>query len=595
MLHMAKRPDEKDIDFDGLAERFEKERVRRLRPDGNAQYQELKESPLDLAGDPNADPDFQRAPIAEEIDVLIIGAGFGGLMMAGRLKEKGVDDFRIVDGAADFGGTWYWNRYPGLACDAESYVYMPMLEELGVLPSEKYAKGPEIFAHCQKVAKHYDLYPTTLFQTVVTDAQWQEERKRWIVRTSRNDEIAARFVISCTGFYGSPKLPRIPGMESFEGHSFHTSRWDYAYTGGDSRGDMTGLADKVVGIIGTGATAVQVVPHLANSAKHLYVFQRTPSSVAVRDNKPTDPEWAKSLKPGWSRKRRDNYTNFFSDGAGFTHEALVNDEWVEDRPAGAAEPNIEDTTSANNTIRLMMEIHDRIDSIVTNKAAAEALKPYYHYFCKRPTFSDDYLVAFNRPNVTLVDTHGKGVEAITARGPVVDGVEYPVDCLIYSTGFDFAADYDRESGIDVTGRGGLSLKDYWKDGPRTWFGMMAHNFPNFIFMRIVQTAISFNYVHTTDEKSKHAAYIISKCLERGAETVEPSEEGEAWWVNEIISTAGPRLAFQATCTPSFFNLEGKETPDVVLNGFYGGGPCVYVDKLEAWQADGTMAGLELKS
>lgn len=600
MAAETKNPDGQNSDFDDLAKRFEEERRKRLRADGNEQYQKLKDSALDLDRDPNADPNFQRAPISEEIDVLVIGGGFTGLMTAARLREKGVIDIRIVDRGADFGGTWYWNRYPGLACDAESYVYLPMLEELGVLPSEKYVKGPEIFAHCQKVANYYDLYPATLFQTAVTEARWHSERNRWIVRTSRDDEIAARFVVSGTGFYGSPKLPRIPGMESFEGHCFHTSRWDYAYTGGDPRGNMTGLRDKAVGIIGTGATAVQVVPHLAQSARQLYVFQRTPSSVAARDNKPTDPEWAKTLEPDWARKRRDMYTTFFSDIGRFSHEVLLNDGWAENRRAddGGATPEDgtpEDGRGADNTIRLMTEIHDRIDAIVTNKQAAEGLKPYYHYFCKRPTFSDDYLAAFNRPNVTLVDTHGKGVEAITARGPVVDGVEYPVDCLIYSTGFDFMADYNRESGITVTGRDGLSLGDYWKEGPRTWFGMMAHNFPNFIFMRLPQTAISFNFVHTADEKAKHAAYIISSCLQRGVGAVEPSREAEAWWVDEVVSKAGPGLAFQETCTPAFFNFEGKKTADLAMNGFYGAGPCAYVDQLEAWQKDGTMAGLELTS
>jgi cyclohexanone monooxygenase len=597
-MHMAAEtnyPDGRNIDIDGLVNRFDEERVKRLRSDGTEQYQELKESALDLDRDPNADPNFQRAPISEEIDVLIVGGGFTGLMTAARLREKGVTGIRIVERGADFGGTWYWNRYPGLACDAESYVYLPMLEELGVLPTEKYAKGPEILAHCQKVANYYDLYPATLFQTGVTEARWQPERHRWIVRTSRDDEIAARFVVAGTGFYGSPKLPRIPGMESFEGHCFHTSRWDYAYTGGNPRGNMTGLQDKVVGIIGTGATAIQAVPPLAKSAKHLYVFQRTPSSVAPRDNKPTDGEWAKSLEPDWARKRRDNYTTFFSDLGRFSHEALLNDDWVEGLPTDDSAAGSEGGGDAYNTIRLMKEIHDRIDATVTNKQAAEGLKPYYHYFCKRPTFSDDYYPAFNRPNVTLVDTHGKGVETISAKGPVVDGVEYPLDCLIYSTGFDFMTDYSRESGITVTGRDGLSLDEVWKGGPRTWFGMMTHNFPNMIFMRLPQTAISFNFVHTADEKARHAAYIISECLQRGVSSAEPSREAEAWWVDEVVSKAGPGLAFQQVCTPAFYNFEGNKTVDLALNGFYGAPACSYIDQLEAWQEDGKMAGLELTS
>ena len=323
----ASEQSSEEIDFEALRRRYAAERAARLRPDGSAQYQELAGRFSSFDRDPHADPDFTRQPVVEEVDVLVIGGGFGGLLTSGRLREQGVDNIRVVEKGADFGGTWYWNRYPGAACDVESYIYLPMLEETGYIPGEKYARAPEILAHCRKLAQRYDLYPRALFQTVVTDLQWDEERARWIAATSRDDRIAARFVISACGFIQKPRLPGIPGIENFRGHAFHTSRWDYQYTGGDEQGGLTGLADKRVGIIGTGATAIQVVPHLAQSAEHLYVFQRTPASVDVRANRPTDPDWARSLRPGWQRERMINFTAIMAGS--YWEVDLVDDGWTD--------------------------------------------------------------------------------------------------------------------------------------------------------------------------------------------------------------------------------------------------------------------------
>ena len=199
---------------------------------------------------------------------------------------------RIVEKGGDFGGTWYWNRYPGAQCDTASMVYMPLLEETGHRPTEKYAHAPEILEQCRRIGRQYRLYEKALFQTEVTELRWDDARSRWVVSTSRGDRFTASFVGLGIGPLHVPKLPGIPGIETFKGHAFHTSRWDYDYTGGDPNGaPLTGLADMRVAIIGTGATSVQAVPHLARAAKQLLVVQRTPSSVDVRGNAPIDPEW----------------------------------------------------------------------------------------------------------------------------------------------------------------------------------------------------------------------------------------------------------------------------------------------------------------
>jgi len=402
-----------DLDPDVLREKYRLERDKRLRADGEAQYVELSGPFARYAeADPYADPDFTRAPLTDEVDVVIIGGGFSGMLAAARCKEAGLTDIRLIEAGGDFGGTWYWNRYPGAQCDIESYCYLPLLEELNVLPKDKYSYVTEIFQHSQRIGHEYDLYRIALFQTRVQSLDWDEGLKRWIVSTSRDDRIRARFVVMALGPASRPKLPGIPGIETFEGHSFHTSRWDYGYTGGDTTGNLHKLADKRVAIIGTGATAIQCIPHLGAHAKHLYVFQRTPSSVDFRGNKPTDPEWAASLTPGWQRARRQNFADIVM-GRPFEVD-LVNDAWTDifrtlQGPGAfnAGTPvNAEDAALRAELadFQKMNQIRARVDATVTDKATAEALKPWYRQFCKRPTFNDDYLPTFNRPNVTLVDT-----------------------------------------------------------------------------------------------------------------------------------------------------------------------------------------------
>jgi cyclohexanone monooxygenase len=592
-----------DLDFDpaALKAKYLEERNKRLRADGNEQYVEIKGDYAHYLEDPYVEPGFTRTPLTDEVEVVIVGGGFGGLLAGARLREAGVEDVRIIEQGGDFGGTWYWNRYPGAACDVESYIYLPLLEEIGYIPVEKYSRAPEILAHSRAIGKKFDLYRNACFQTKVTEMRWDEASSRWIVHTNRGDAMKARFVVMANGPLHRPKLPGIPGIDSFKGHSFHTSRWDYEYTGGTSQGGLTKLADKRVGIIGTGATAVQCVPHLGAHAKELYVFQRTPSSIDVRNNRPTDPDWARNLEPGWQQKRMNNFNILVSGG--FQEEDLVNDGWTDiignilflarKRQSEGAPQEDAATLMQLADFKKMEQVRARVDSIVRDKAAADALKPYYNQFCKRPCFHDEYLETFNRPNVTLVDTAGKGVERITERGIVANGKEYEIDCLIYATGFEVGTSYTRRSGYELYGRGGISLSEKWQEGVSTLHGFHSRGFPNCFIVSNSQSGFTANFPHMLNEQSKHIAYIVKTCGERQVRTIEAAQDAENDWVQTIESLAILRQKFFEECTPGYYNNEGKLSPRAARNGPYGAGPIAFVKILEDWRADGGLKGLEL--
>jgi cation diffusion facilitator CzcD-associated flavoprotein CzcO len=529
--------------------------------------------------------------------VAIVGAGFGGLLTGARLRELGVQSVRLIDRAADVGGTWYWNRYPGIACDVESYVYIPLLEELGYVPTEKYAKGAEIFAHCQRIAEHYDLYREACLQTDVHEIRWQESNSRWIIRTNRGDEISAKFVSMANGYQAKPKLPGIPGLDSFRGHTFHTSRWDYDYTGKN----LENLAGSRVGIIGTGATAVQCVPHLAAAAQHLYVFQRTPSSVDVRANQPTDPQWVNTLQPGWQQKRIQNFQVL--TGGGQAEEDLVADAWTSItrklpvmRHDSASSSNPEERTRDIELADFakMEEIRARVDQMVADRATAEALKPWYGYFCKRPCFHDEYLHTFNRDNVTLVDTRGRGVQRITGSGVIVDGVTYELDCLIFATGFEVGTDYCRRTGFELIGRDGVTLTERWRDGVRTFQGLCTNGFPNCFIESIAQAGLTVNFPYLLDVQASHAAWIIARALERGVTEVEASLRAEAAWVDTVVARSAATAERAKTCTPGYYNREGKADAKTRQGSFFFGGPTEYADILQTWRANGDMEGLDIR-
>ena len=590
------------FDPDVLRAKYRTERDKRLRGDGNEQYQEVTGDFSRYVDDPYVDQGFSRKPLQDEVECIVVGGGFGGLLTGARLTEAGLKRVRIIEKGGDFGGTWYWNRYPGAACDVESYVYLPLCEELNFVPKEKYTHAPEILAHSRAIGEKFNLYEYACFQTEVEGMEWDEDNELWTVFTNRGDKMRAQYVCMANGPLNRPKLPGIPGISEYQGHTFHTSRWDYGYTGGGPEGNLTGLRGKRVGIIGTGATAIQCVPHLAKGADELFVFQRTPSSVDVRANRPTDPEWADSLAPGWQQARMDNFMTLVSGG--FADEDLVNDGWTEIirnlgsmvnfKGMGRLSPAEIAEKMELADFQKMEQIRARAEAEVADKGTAESLKPYYRQFCKRPCFNDEYLPSFNLPEVHLIDTDGHGVERFTETGLVANGQEFELDCVIFATGFEVGTDYTRRSGYDLIGRNGQSLKDKWDDGIATLHGMQTAGFPNCFIISQAQSGFTVSFPHAMNEQAKHISYIIQQVSQSNAKVVEVTEEAEQEWVQEIIKMSRLSESFQAECTPGYYNNEGKPNPKSVQNGSYGAGPVKFFKVIEAWREEGALAGLELR-
>src|SRR3954468_21915657 len=543
--------------YEEIKQRFAAERDLRLayRPEGTAQF--ISDLTGELARyevDAYAEDVAERDPIDDEVEILFIGGGFSALLTAARLRQAGFESIRIVEKGGDVGGTWYWNRYPGVACDVIAYDYLPLLDEMGYVPTRHYAEGWEILEHCRAIARRYDLYDLAVFQTTVTSTVWHADEQRWHLTTDRGDTMRAQFVICANGTLSKPKLARIDGMETFGGHSFHTSRWDYEYTGEK----LEHLHDKVVGIIGTGATAVQAIPSLAEAAKELYVFQRTPSSIDIKNDWETDPEWAAKLEPGWQAKRRQRAME----------GAPLSATQIDERGAMSREEKIRRQENAN--IDYMMRIHQRIDEIVEDKATADALKPWYMFMCKRPCFHNEYLPSFNRPNVHLVDTHGKGITSIGPKGPRFEGVEYELDLLIYATGFEV-----QKTGIwnEIVGEGGIELNDKYRDGVRTVVGVHSHGYPNLFVMGGYQASFNFNLTDVLQAQGDHIAACIDHVRATGRSTIDATPEAEEWWVQEVIAHRG-KTSRNAECTPGYYNFEGESNRR--QDGNYNGGFPKYV-------------------
>ena len=553
------------LDKEALRRKYQQERDKRLRPDGNDQYLRLAGRFARYAEDPFTQR-AERAPRTDHRTVVFIGGGIAGLVSCARLKEAGIEDVRIIEKGGDFGGTWYWNRYPGAQCDTASLVYMPLLEETGHVPTEKYAHAPEILEHCQRIGKHYGLYDDALFHTEVKHLQWDESRSRWIIRTNRGDVMTAQFVAMGIGPLHVPKLPGIPGIGDFAGRSFHTSRWDYGYTGGDHAGaPMHKLADQRVAIIGTGATAVQCVPHLARACQDLYVFQRTPSSVDVRGNRPIDPDWFATIAtPGWQQRWLDNFTANWT-GA-MVPEDLVMDGWTAIARRARARITaigLENLSMAAIAVawedadfEKMEEIRARVDAIVTDPHTAGKLKAWYRQMCKRPCFHDEYLQAYNHPSTHLIDTGGRGVERITRTGVVADGREYEVDCIIYASGFEVGTHYTGRAGYDLTGRDGVTLSGYWAEGIRSLHGIHVHGFPNAFIVQGPQGAMMLaNFPHDVGESARTIATVIKHALDHGFAQIEVTKRAENAWIEPLLSGSRPPAS---DCTPGYYNYEGQD-------------------------------------
>ncbi|HEV2362965.1 MAG TPA: NAD(P)/FAD-dependent oxidoreductase [Caulobacteraceae bacterium] len=582
------------IDPEKLKRKYAEERDKRLNSSVGRKYTLAKDYDQKLTQDLWRKRPVNRAPITQEVDVLVVGGGMSGIMTSVRLMQNGVTDIRLLERGADFGGTWYWNQYPGAACDSESYIYMPFLDDTGYVPTEKYAGQPEIQSYLKRLADQFGVTQRALFNTKAETLTWNESRQRWIVKTDAGDEFNARFIALCAGSFLQPKLPAIEGIERFKGRMFLNSRWDYEYTGGSpEKPQLTKLRDKRVAIIGTGCSAVQSVPHLAQWAKELYVFQRTPSMVNYRGNTRTDPEWAKTLKRGWQEERMNNFEDCLFKPLE-TNENLVADAWtdiarslssLDDAKAILGEA-ISDPAELMQVADFltMEENRQRVDQLVTNKAAAEALKAYYNVNCKRPAFHDEYLQAFNRPNVTLVDTGGRGVERVTPEGVVAGGKLYEADCIILATGFEvFSLTYVTGE-YTVRGRGGLSLEEKWNKQFCTLHGMLTHGFPNMALVGHMRdgggsTNSNFPFHH----QATHVALLIKKTIDSGASSFEVTEQGEEGWRRAMIEKMPPIRGFLAECTPGYLNNEGNVTDSALRLTIYGGGSLEYADILKTWR------------
>lgn len=595
-----------DIDIPALREKYRVEREKRYRAEGNKQYIRPKSS---TQSGPFVDPHkpvAPRAALSEEIDVAVLGGGFTGILAAVQLKKAGVTSFRNIEQAGDFGGVWYWNRYPGIQCDNESYCYLPLLEETGFMPTKRFADGTEIQGHCVRIAKQFGLYDGALFHTQVTGLRWDESIQRWHVTTDRGDKIRARFVIMAGGPLNRPKLPGIPGLQDFKGDVFHSARWDYNVTGGSWENPILDkLKDKRVAIVGTGATAIQIVPFLGKYAKEVYVLQRTPPSVDARPNPPTDQTWAKSLQPGWQKARQENFHRGAMEGFRPGDTDQICDFWTEINRNIAAKlaakgwPEITPETfmamREDEDYHVMERFRRRIDEIVKDKATAEALKPWFRFHCKRPLSSDTYYPTFNLPNVHLIDvSNTKGVERLTDKGFVHEGKEVPIDLLICASGFEVTSDLDQRWGIDeISGRNGASLYDYWNDGYKTLHGVVARGFPNQFFTGYIQGGLYATTVEQFNRQGHHIAWIIAEALKRGIKAVEPTQDAQDAWVATMAPSTGFSQYMQSECPPSYLNNESGKFR-YYLGEFYLAGFTAFEALLAEWRNKGDMAGLETK-
>ncbi|KAH7010471.1 hypothetical protein EDB80DRAFT_750804 [Ilyonectria destructans] len=622
-----------------VQEKYQQERVRRLRDDGMAQFTDLFE--LDKFKKFLADPWTQDTPTNgtapptppadQHCEILIVGAGHSGLLFAARLIDAGFspDDILMVDNAGGFGGTWYWNRYPGLMCDVESYIYMPLIEETGYMPKMKYSSGEELRLNAERIATKWKLQDRAMFHCRASRLAWDDARKEWVSTIFQQNKgrdvgpamtVKSRFVMLTSGISVIPQIPVIKGLETFKNDIFHTARWDYNITGGTQTDpSMVKLKGKRVGIIGTGATAIQVVPELVKWADQLYVFQRTPSAVDRRDNRATDEGWwnRETVKPGWQHARQQNFNEFMTHADPKPDVNLVSDGWTSMPSYSAIIGNkktrppekLEDYRQMLHALDLIRQgqIRQRTEDIIQDKDTAEMLKAWYPGWCKRPCFHDEYLQAFNNDNITLVDTNARGVELVTETGVVVGGQEYPLDVLVLSTGYRSAFLYSppRRVDIDVFGRDNRSLDKKWSAGVTTLFGMMSHDFPNMFWPGFVHAGGTPNFTFSIDLAAKKVAAMMAQShLRLGSNetspspyrynfTVEATSDAEEEWSNKIAAGAGMFLA-AAGCTPSYINAEGELDREVSVEvqkrrargSMWSKGVVDFEQVVEEWQKGG---------
>ena len=496
-----------------------------------------------------------------DVDAVVVGAGFAGLYAHHRLRQLGLT-VQGYEAAADVGGTWWWNRYPGARCDVESmdycYSFSPELEQDWTW-SERYATQPEILRYVNHVADRFDLRRDIRFETRVTGATWDETAQRWHIVTDRGDSVSAQFCVMATGCLSAAKQPEIDGIDAFRGPTFHTGRWPHEGV------DFTGLR---VGIIGTGSSGIQSIPVIAQQAAHVTVFQRTPNFTMPAKNAPLDPESVHARKARYREHRQAMRESRAGVVVPMPEDSAlsVDADAREARFAAAWETGtLYGMVSAYNDLLIDRDANDtaaeyvrsRIRDIVADPEVADRLSPRNHPFgTKRPCLDTEYYATYNRDNVTLVDVRSTPIVEIASAGVRTTTDEYTLDAIVFATGFD--AMTGPLLGPDITGVGGATLRDKWAAGPRTYLGIATAGFPNlFTITGPGSPSVLVNMMVAIEQHVDWVAECIAYLGARGVASIDATVEAEDRWVRHVNEVANLTLFPTANSWYMGANVPGK--------------------------------------
>ena len=510
---------------------------------------------------------------SQNVDVVIVGAGFAGMYLLHRLRGLGLS-VQVFETATGVGGTWYWNRYPGARCDVESMQYSySFLNELQQewKWSERFAAQPEILRYANHVADRLDLRRNIRFETRVTDTVYDEAGSLWQIRTDKGNHVTARHCIMAVGCLSTARTPDFKGLESFKGKTYHTGEWPHEGV------DFTGLR---VGVIGTGSSAIQAIPVIAEQAKHLTVFQRTPNFSIPSRNTPMPAEyeaWWKTHYPEQRRKAREQMRtgviNQMNDQSALDvspeeRRRIYEDRWNQGGTAFMVSFNDLITNKAANDTAVEF-VHEKIRSVVNDPAVAELLLPKNHPIgTKRICVDTNYYQTYNRPNVTLVDIKNAPIEEITPNGLRTGGREYELDAIVFATGFDAMTGSLLKMGI--VGRDGTKLADKWVAGPRTYLGLMTAKFPNlFLITGPGSPSVLSNMIVSIEQHVDWVVDCITDLRANGLETIEATQEAEDNWVEHVNEMAFKTLYPGANSWYMGANIPGKPR---VFMPYIGGVP-----------------------
>jgi cyclohexanone monooxygenase len=518
-------------------------------------------------------------------DVIVIGAGFAGMYMLHRLRQLGMDA-RVIEAGSDVGGTWYWNRYPGARCDVESMEYSYQFDEDLQQQwewSERYAPQPEILDYARHVADRFALRQDIQFNTRVVSMDFDESAACWLVTTDDGQQSRANFVVAATGCLSVPNRPQFPGQESFRGEIYHTGTWPH---------EPVDFSGKRVGIIGTGSSAVQSIPLIAEQASQLCVFQRSPNYSVPAQNGPLDPDLQRRLKARYSELREQNKQMVIGFGARHPrNDGYALDMTPEERERqlqrhwdlggllyGGAFGDVFLDPEANEAAAEF--VRGKIRATVKDPEVAEKLCPDSTIFCKRLCADTGYFETYNRDNVELVDVKAAPIQAITASGLRTAEAEYELDCIVYATGFD--AMTGALNRMAITGRNGLKLTDKWQDGPRTYLGLETAGFPNlFLVTGPGSPSVLTNMLPSIEQHVEFIADFIGHLRDKGLRTAEADPLAEAQWVEHVNAVAESTLYTSCNSWYLGANIPGKPRVFLPLLGFPD-----YVAKCEEVAASG---------